>query len=133
MENVLQFIIDNWESLSYVVFGGGAVGVGSYQGVKAYQKYKDKSQDEQIKSNRRDIDKLIKDMESLQKQLQENFKADQKMKNITESTNKMVSDVVSSLSEVMKELKQFKEVYWNDRIRDKERKIDELTSKKDKS
>jgi len=58
---ILQFIVENWEVLSAIVAGTGALGWGSAKGVKAYQKLKDDEQDKLIKRNRKDIDKLNTD------------------------------------------------------------------------
>jgi len=127
---ILQFIIDNWEVLSGITLGTGALGVGSAKGIKAYQKYKDKHQDERIDANkrsidlnRRHIDKLIKDMSELQTALEKNFIEDRQYVELVKETNKLVSTVVS-------ELKEFKEKYYEDRIKDKEDKIKELSKNK---
>lgn len=130
MEDLLRFIIENWEVLSGITLGTGALGVGSAKGIKAYEKYKDKSQDErievnksEIEKNRRHIEKLIEDMIELKSALAKNTIEDKQYMKLVMETNNLVGTVIS-------ELKEFKEKYYEDRIKDKEKEIEIILSKK---
>jgi len=99
---LLQYIIENWETLSVILAGLGVTGISGYKGAKVIQKKLDQSQWKSINQNARDIKQLNTDMAALKTAIEKNTEDDKKFK---ESIQKIVSDTNNTVKEIQKELK----------------------------
>ena len=123
MELLGQFLIDNWEVISVIFGGSGALGVGGYKGFKAAQKQRDSGQDARIKKNSGDINILKNDVVELKSQ----------NKSIKMSLDQNYRDDISFREKweaktdgIQKTLSDFMERFFQMRDDDQTKKIDKL-------
>ena len=124
MELFGQFLIDNWEVISVIFGGSGALGVGGYKGFKAAQKQRDSGQDARIKKNTGDILVLKDDVKevksqnkSLKMQLDQNFREDlefrKDVRELQKDTNKTVKEFSDKFNDFLRKdwVELIKKVY----------------------
>jgi len=99
---LLQYVIDNWETITIILAGLGVTGFSGYKGGKALQKKLDSSQWKGINENIKDILNLQTDMAEVKTAITKNTEDD-----ITryESLQKIVSDTNNTVKEIQRELK----------------------------
>ena len=120
MDQLKQFIIQNWEYILSIFGGTGALGIGSYKGAKEIQKARDQSQDKRIRKTEDDILELNMKMEELKKDLNENTLLDTTFR---ESIAKITAETNAAIKELTKTVNIFITKYYDDRISDlKERR-----------
>lgn len=109
MEQLINLIKTNWDQILYILGGLGLTGVGGRKGYvewKKRQKRKDENQDAKINHLRHELDKLKREMEGIMSKLDSHIGND--------------AILLSAIEELKHKIDDFRERYWQDRVKDKE-------------